>query len=152
VVICFALLRWVTTRFRITPDQIQLRRGVLRRTTIAAPLDRVRTVDVTAHLLHRVLGLAKVVVGTGTSDRRGRGRLVLDGLGADAAGRLRAELLHRGLQPQEDAAASPPVPVEREIARLNPAWVRYAPFTLSGAITGLALLGFGWRIDSEARL
>jgi len=44
------------------------------------------------------------------------------------------------------------VHVEREIVRLNPAWVRYAPFTLSGAITGLALLGFGWRIDSEARL
>lgn len=89
VVIAFALMRWVTTRFRITPEQIQLQRGLLRRTTMAAPLDQVRTVDVTAHALHRVLGLAKVVVGTGTSDRKGRDRLVLDGLGADSAARRR---------------------------------------------------------------
>ena len=146
------MLRWVTTRFRITPEQIQLRRGLLRRSTVAAPMDRVRTVDVTAHLLHRVLGLAKVEIGTGTSDRKGRDRLVLDGLSADAAGRLRAELLHRGEQPRALAAGSPPVPVEREIVRLKPAWVRYAPFTLSGAITGLALFGFAWRIGNEAHL
>jgi len=152
VVIVFGLLRWVTTRFRITPEQVQLRRGVLRRTAIAAPLDRVRTVDVTAHLLHRVLGLAKVVVGTGTSDRKGGDRLVLDGLSADAAGRLRAELLHRGQHPETVDAASPSAPVEREIVRLNPAWVRYAPFTLSGALTGLALLGFAWRLSSEAHV
>jgi putative membrane protein len=149
VVTAFALLRWVTTRYRITPEQIQLRTGVLRRTMIAAPLERVRTVDVTAHLLHRFLGLAKVVVGTGTSDRKGRGRLALDGLSAEQAGRLRAELLHRRPLPQAEAAVSPAAAVEHEIARLDPAWVRYAPFTLSGAITGLALLGFAWRLDSE---
>jgi putative membrane protein len=164
VVIVFAVLRWMTTRFRITAEQIQLRRGVVRRTTIAAPLDRVRTVDVTAHLLHRVLGLAKVVIGTGTSDRKGRGHLVLDGLGATEAARLRAELLHRG-----PAAAGPgtaaddpagiavdgtaaATPVEHELARLNLAWVRYAPLTLSGAITGLALLGFAWRLSNEGHV
>ena len=152
VIIGFAVLRWVTTRFRITPEQIALRHGVLRRTTIAAPLERVRTVDVTAHLLHRALGLAKVVIGTGTSDRKGRGALVLDGLGADAAGRLRAELLHRGQRPGALDATAPPAPVEREILRLNPAWLRYAPFTLSGAVTGLALLGFVWRFSNEAHL
>jgi putative membrane protein len=153
VVTAFSLLRWVTTRFRITPEQIQLRRGVLHRTTVAAPLDRVRSVDVTAHLLHRVLGLAKVVVGTGTSDRKRRDRLALDGLSAAAAGLLRAELLHRG-QPGAVAVDSPvpPVPLEREIVRLDRAWVRYAPFTLSGAITGLALFGFAWRISNEAHV
>jgi putative membrane protein len=152
VVTAFALLRWVTTRYRITPEQVQLRRGLLRRTTVAAPLDRVRTVDVTAHLLHRVLGLAKVVVGTGTSDRKGRGRLVLDGLGEREAAALRAELLHRGPQPQPADVPSPATAVEQEIARLDLAWVRYAPFTLSGAITGLALLGFAWRIVNESRI
>jgi putative membrane protein len=153
VVTGFSLLRWVTTRFRITPEQVQLRRGVLHRTTVAAPLDRVRTVDVTAHLLHRVLGLAKVVVGTGTTVRRGRDRLALDGLSAEAAGRLRAELLHRGQPPAEALDSTlAPVPVEQEIVRLNRAWVRYAPFTLSGAITGLALFGFAWRVGSEAHV
>ena len=137
IVTAFSLLRWVTTRFRITPEQIQLRRGVLRRTTVAAPLDRVRSVEVTAHLLHRVLGLAKVVIGTGTTDRKGRDRLALDGMSAEAAGRLRAQLLHRGEPPAEALDSTlPPAPVEQEIVRLDRAWVRYAPFTLSGAITG----------------
>jgi putative membrane protein len=155
VVTAFAVLRWVTTRYRITPEQIQLRRGLLRRTTIAAPLDRVRTVDVTAHLLHRVLGLAKVAIGTGTSDRKGRGRLILDGLDEREATALRAELLHRRPQPQAEptgATPSPALSIEHEIARLDPAWVLYAPFPLSGAITGLALLGFTWRIVNESHV
>jgi putative membrane protein len=95
VVATLSLLRWVTTRYRITPEQIQLRHGLLRRRTLAAPVSRVRTVDVTSHLLHRALGLARVVIGTGTSDRKGRDRLVLDGLSAATAAGLRAELLHR---------------------------------------------------------
>jgi putative membrane protein len=148
-VIALGVLHWFTTRFRITPDQIQLRRGLLRRVTIAAPLDRVRTVDVTAHLLHRALGLARVAIGTGISDRKGRSRLVLDGLPAPAAARLRAELLHR------DEGAHQPTALdsgEEQIARLDPAWIRYAPFTLSGAITSLAVFGFGWRLVNEAHL
>jgi putative membrane protein len=152
LVTAFAVLRWVTTRYRITPEQVQLRQGLVRRTTIAAPLDRVRTVDVTAHLLHRVLGLAKVVIGTGLSDRKGRGRLILDGLSEEQAGRLRAELLHRDQTAVAVDARSATVPLENEIARLDPAWVRYAPFTLSGAVTGLALLGFVWRIVDESRV
>ncbi|MDT4934598.1 MAG: putative rane protein [Pseudonocardiales bacterium] len=153
VVIFFAVLRWFTTRFRISPEQIQLRHGLLRRVTVAAPTDRVRTVDVTAHALHRALGLAKVVIGTGTSDRKGRGGLVLDGLTAAAAARLRDELLHRNGSPAqvttEVAAAEAG---EEELVRLHPAWIRYAPCTLSGAVTSAAVAGFLWRLDSEANL
>ncbi|HEV7194293.1 MAG TPA: PH domain-containing protein [Jatrophihabitantaceae bacterium] len=156
VVIALGISHWFTTRYRIGTDQIQLRRGLLRRVTVSAPLDRVRTVDVTAHLLHRALGLAKVAIGTGTSDRKGRTALVLDGLSATSAARLRAELLHRPGAAEtaaETAEASAAVhDPEREIARLDPAWVRYAPFTLSGAITSLAVLGFGWRLINEAHI
>lgn len=153
LVIVFALLRWVTTRYRITPDQIQLRHGLLRRRTMAAPLDRVRTVDVTAHVLHRALGLARVSIGTGTSDRKGRNALVLDGLGAGPAAALRAELLHRSPAAPGPAVADVPAPpVEYELARLNWDWARYAPFTLTGAVTGLALLGIGWRIVNEGHV
>lgn len=148
VVIALGISHWFTTSYRIGTDQIQLRRGLLRRVTVSAPLDRVRTVDVTAHLLHRALGLAKVAIGTGTSDRKGHSALVLDGLSATAATRLRAELLHR-------AEADTPMAMdasEDEIARLDPRWVRYAPFTLSGALTSLAVLGFGWRLVNEAHI
>ena len=46
----------MTTRYRITPDRLQLRKGLFRRTTIDVRRDRIRTVDVTAHVLHRMLG------------------------------------------------------------------------------------------------
>ena len=160
IVIVFALLRWFTTRYQITAEQIQLRHGVLRRKTMAAPLDRVRTVDITSHLLHRMLGLSRVIVGTGTSDRKGRDRLILDGLTTDAANALRTELLHRGARvtPRPDSAADNVVavsdepPVEEELARVDPAWLKYAPFTLTGAVTGLALLGLVWRVVTEGHV
>jgi putative membrane protein len=156
LVLLAALTRWMTTRYRITPERLQLRKGLLRRRTMDVPLDRVRTVDVTAHALHRVLGLAKVVIGTGTSDRRGRGGLELDGLPAASAASLRAELLHRSVvragdigQPAQDLSTPQR---EYEIVRLDTSWIRYAPFTLSGALTAAALIGFAWRIDQEARV
>jgi putative membrane protein len=154
-----ATLRWFTTRFRVTTTQIQLRHGLFRRRTVAAPLDRVRTVDVTAHALHRILGLARVVIGTGTSDRKGRPGLTLDGLRQADAARLRAELLHRlpveqppAPAPDRAGAAPPATSEDSEIFRLPKSWVRYAPFTLSGALTAAAIAGFAWRVDSEAHI
>jgi putative membrane protein len=149
-VLVVSVVRWSTTRYQITVDQVQLKTGLLRRRLITTPADRVRSVDVTAHALHRVLGVTRVVIGTGTSDHKKEG-LVLDGLAASAAYALREELLHRG-QPDTVAARSwpsdssrpAPPPPEEQLLRLDPSWVRYAPFTLSGAVTGLAVLGFAW--------
>ena len=137
-------LRYFTTRFRVTPAQIQLRHGLLRRRTVAARLDRVRSVDITAHPLHRALGLSRVVIGTGTSDRKGHPALTLDGLRVADAARLRDELLHRRPAATADD--------ETELFRLPATWVRYAPFTLSGAVTALAIAGFAWRLISEAHV
>ena len=90
LVIALSIARWYTTRYRITPTQVELRTGLLNRKTVVAPADRVRTVDVTAPVLHRLLGLAKVDIGTGGG---GRGEsLVLDALSRGPAGQLRAEL------------------------------------------------------------
>ncbi len=157
LVIAFSILNWFTTRYQITAEQVQLRSGLFRRRTITTPADRVRTVDVTAHALHRALGLARVSIGTGISDRK-RDGLVLDGLTATEAGRLRAELLHRAGAPTLPSALTGPSPqaapatVEEQVAVLDPSWVRYAPFTLSGAVTALAILGFAWRIIDQAQV
>jgi putative membrane protein len=149
LVMALSLLRWFTTRYQITAQQVQLRTGLLRRRTMTTPIDRVRTVDVTAHALHRVLGLAKVAIGTGTSDRKREG-LVLDGLAAGAAAALRTELLHRAGTP---AATVPPTPPAEELlVELDLGWVRYAPFTLSGVVTALAITGVIWRIVSQANI
>ena len=155
IVAAIALVRWFTTRYRITGDRVELRRGLLRRRTLTAPLDRVRTVDVTSHLLHRLLGLARVAIGTGTSDREGRDRVILDGLTQAEAAGLRVELLHRSHVPAStDFGEAVPVQhdVEEELVRADPRWLRFAPFTLTGAVTGLALLGVLWRVVNEAHV
>jgi putative membrane protein len=151
VVAALSLTRWFTTRLRITPEYVQLQHGLLRRKTITTARDRIRSVDVTSHLLHRVLGLARVVIGTGTNDRKGEGRLVLDGLGMTAANTLRQDLLHR--HPVElgkrEFGTHDELPA-RELARFDRSWIRYAPFTLSGVLTGLVIWGFYWRVQGES--
>ena len=168
VVIALSVLRWATTRYRITPEQVQLRTGLLQRKTVATPADRVRSVDVTASPLHRLLGLAKVDIGTGSQRGASGGGsgLTLDSLPAAEAAALRAELLHRARSPSVDerAGSSPSepralpfgaVPVgdapmaqdpDIELARLDPRWVRFAPFTMSGVLAAAAIFGLGWNL------
>ncbi len=200
-VIVLSVLRWVTTTYRITPEQVQLRTGLLQRKMISTPADRVRSVDVTASALHRVLGLAKVEIGTGGHEA-GKG-LSLDSLTVAEAAGLRAELLHRsaattpdtagageapatgaanrpnlgsvrgtpempgsdmaswdraGLDWTENAASGaasagqPPAPAEQEseLVRMDPRWVRFAPFTMSGVLGAAAILGLGSRLLDQS--
>ena len=158
IVVGLGASRWFTTTYRITAEQIQVRRGLLRRRLLTVPRDRVRTVDVTAHPLHRLLGLARVTVGTGQSDRDHDAGIRLDGLTVAEAAGLREELLHR-----RDTAGAPPAPVpvapaavsapaEVELAHLHPGWIRYGPFTLSGVVTLGLLAGFLSQIVNEAHV
>jgi putative membrane protein len=147
VVAVYSLTRWFTTRLRITEESVQLRHGLLRRRTITTARDRIRTVDVTSHLLHRLLGLTRVVIGTGMNDRKGQGRIVLDGLRVDAATQLRDDLLHHVPVGRSD---DQPAPAARQLAGLDRRWIKYAPFTLSGVVTGLVLWGFYWRVQGES--
>jgi putative membrane protein len=157
VVVAAGILRWFTTTYRITPDYVQVRKGLLRRRELSVPRDRVRTVDVTAHLIHRLVGLARVTVGTGRSDRGDEG-VRLDGLSTQEAARLREELLH--LRPGNEAAPARERPdagattadPETEIARLRPEWVRYGPFTLSGLVTLGILATFVSRAVNETHI
>jgi putative membrane protein len=41
---------------------------------------------------------------------------------------------------------------ETELARLEPAWIRYGPFTLSGVVTIGVVAAFAWRTINEAHL
>jgi putative membrane protein len=147
VAIGLGLLRWFTTTYRVAGGQLQVRRGLLRRHLVSVALDRVRTVDISASPLHRVLGLVRLTIGTGLSDRRSDDALRLDGLSVADAERLRDELLHR--RGGELTRAAVPAEV---IAALRPSWVWYAPFTLSGLVTVFVVLGFAWRIVSEAQI
>jgi putative membrane protein len=153
----FAFSRWFTTRYRVTDDRVEVGSGLFQRRVRAVSRDRIRTVDVTARAMHRLLGLARVDVGTGRSDREGDGGVRLDGLTAAEAAGLRQELLHRRAAPAAPAAAAaeaaeaaPAAPPETELARLDPTWIRYAPFTLSGVVSVGVVLGFVLNAANEA--
>jgi putative membrane protein len=146
-------LRWFTTSYRIATDQVQVRRGLFRRRTMTVLRDRLRTVDLTAHILHRLFGLASITVGTGRSDRKDDRGLKLDGLSARDAAWLRQELLHKSLgAPAAVAAMAIEAPLESELVRWHPRWIGYGPFTLSGAITVLAVVAFGAQIVNDGHL
>jgi putative membrane protein len=194
------MLRWFTTRYRITPDRVEVERGLFNRRLLAVSRDRLRTVDASAHVLHRALGLTRVTIGTGRSDREGGGSVRLDGLTAEEASELREVLLHRvdaagadgagaapsagaggvGAAGADGAGAAPSAGAggvgaagaaaaagadgagaaaggavfapETELARLDSAWIRFAPFTLSGAVAVGAVAGFLANAVNEADL
>jgi putative membrane protein len=159
VVIGIGMSRWFTTTYRITPDYVQVRKGLLRRKELSVPRDRIRTVDVTSHAMHRIMGLARVTVGTGRSDLKDEG-VRLDGLTVAEAARLRVELLHlrpgTGTPAPErkpaDAGAPEPADPEVEIAVLQPGWIRYGPFTLSGFVAIGVVAAFLSRLVNEAHI
>ncbi len=160
VTIGIGTIRWFTTRFRLTTEQVQVRRGLLSRRVLTVPLDRVRTVDVEANPLHRVFGLTRVKIGTGQTDQKKQEGLTLDGLSLGQADRLRDDLLHHRFTPGTAPPGAPagdavvvrmPVHVE-EIVTLDPSWIRYGPFTLTGLVTVAALSGLLWRLVNEAHI
>lgn len=132
-------LPWLTTTYRITDTQLQLRSGVLNKKTSTAPLDRVRSVDLEASLLHRVLGMAKVQIGTGVDEER----ITLDAVSRERAAELRTSLLVRRVAPDvaPDRPAPPPEPEARLLAQVDWSWVRFAPFSLSRLVVVAGALG-----------
>ncbi|HEY8374482.1 MAG TPA: PH domain-containing protein [Pseudonocardiaceae bacterium] len=139
----------LTTRYRVGEDHVELRTGWLLRRHRAVPLDRVRTVDLTANPVHRLLRLTVVRIGTGRQDHGAEDELTLDAVPRAEAQRLREVVLSRatlassaGTATAGDAdearadAAEPTV-----LAEMQPRWLRYAPLTLSGMLAVSALVG-----------
>ncbi|WP_235926204.1 PH domain-containing protein [Actinokineospora pegani] len=145
LVVLYGLLSWLTTKYRITESRVELHKGVLFRQQLSIPRDRVRTVDLTAKLGHRLFGLSAVRVGTGKQEAKGEG-VSLDAVTAAEADRLRQEFLRRA----PEAAAAPVE--EHQLSILDKAWYRYAPLSLSGLIGVGAVVGFGANLASELDL
>ncbi|MFH8404249.1 PH domain-containing protein [Streptomyces sp. NPDC018019] len=119
VLTVIGLIRWARTDYRVTHDSFEVRSGVLTRRLRSVPLHRIRTVDLTASPLHRLMGVTVLRAGTAGS-AGGSAELSLEALTAADAERLRAALLARA----DAAAAEDPV-----VSRINWRWLRYAPLT-----------------------
>ncbi|CAN5144612.1 PH domain-containing protein [soil metagenome] len=138
------VLRYVTTGFRIADGRVELRHGLLSRHVLSTPLDRVRTVDLTASPIHRVVGLTTLRIGTGTGGEDDK--LDLDGLPVARAHRLREGLL-RITEPERLPGAygerpdAPPDPPSPPLVSFDLSWLRYAPFTSGGLVVAAAVFG-----------
>ena len=169
--VALGVLRYFTTSYRITEAQVELRRGLIGTKVVTARLDRVRAVELSSSVIHRVLGLARVEIGTASVTTTGEEKFALDALALPAARDLRSALLHRvssaeglagelpessigaGEGPSAGAAADPvaePVAADVVLVKLDPAWVRYAPLTSSGNVIAAGFLAVVFQLGERA--
>lgn len=143
VPITLGLLRYLTTTFRIHAGRIELQRGLVNRHQLSTPVERVRTVDLTASLIQRALGLTTVRIGTGTASTKDDDQLDLDGLPVQRAHELRSELLRIAptAGPVHDPEALPVEAAVVPVVSFDLGWLRFAPFTSSGLVIAGAALG-----------
>ncbi|KMO76740.1 Bacterial membrane flanked domain protein [Mycolicibacterium chlorophenolicum] len=142
LVVGYGIARWFTTSYRIDADEVRLRTGVLRRSVLTLPRSRIRSVSTDARLLHRLLGLAVLEVGTG-QQAGGDTVFALDAVPAQDVSRLRALLLADSLAPLAGGPATgPPGQV---LARWHPSWLRYSPLS----VTGLAMIAAAFGVVAQ---
>ncbi|MBB0246727.1 PH domain-containing protein, partial [Streptomyces alkaliphilus] len=161
------VLRWITTRYRVTDTYVERRTGLFVRTYRSIRRDRIRSVDADARLLRRLAGLRRVRIGAGQASTAMESALVLDAISREDARRLRERLLEH--RPSDTTARGTGRGTDRgagEVyAELRPWWVLYnmanvwAFFMAAGLLWGtwwmLALFGLdpgGWVASSVERL
>ncbi|WP_228004235.1 PH domain-containing protein [Amycolatopsis sp. YIM 10] len=128
-------VRWLKTRYRVGPERAELHTGLLLVKRRSLARERIRNVDLTANPLLRIFGLVSVKIGTGEQRQGGESTLVLNPVTKTEADRLRRELLARESTVDERPG------VDGTLARLDPAWIRYAPISFLVPALGLAAGG-----------
>ncbi|MFJ5043743.1 PH domain-containing protein [Streptomyces sp. NPDC088719] len=126
-------VRWHRTRYRIGEERVDLHTGLLLVKRRSLARSRIRTVDLTANPMLRLLGLVTVRIGTGEQGHDST--LELDPVTRAEGERLRRLLLERA------ATAPPGVHREGELAVLDPRWIRYAPVSFVAPMLGGAAAG-----------
>jgi putative membrane protein len=150
LMVVFGVARWFTTTYRIDAEQIQRREGVLQRTVLSVPRNRIRSVSTDARVLHRLLGLTVVRVSTGR-EARGDAEFALDALRSGDVPELRAILLADSLTGQADADGNA-TPTGHVLARWQPSWLRYSPLSFTGLAMIAAAVGVIYQTGVVAAL
>ncbi|HEV7708296.1 MAG TPA: PH domain-containing protein [Asanoa sp.] len=135
------LIRWATTRYRITDERVEVRGGLFVRGERWIARDRIRSVSSDARLSHRLFGLRVVTVGAGLTGVAGStAALRIDAVSVETARRLHAML--------DGTDASDPTPqaatAGQVLARFQPSWVFYNVLSVWAVFAGAALLWGGY--------
>ncbi|MGC0362960.1 putative membrane protein [Rhodococcus sp. 27YEA15] len=152
VLVVYGVLRWVTTTYRIGPVHVQLRTGVFQKKLLSVPRSRIRSVDVEAGVMHRLLGLSVVRIGTGqqAGGRHESNKFELNALATAVVSELRSALLAGARsEPRpngsDGSTAVTTVPTDVEIGHWRVGWVRYAPFSVTGIAIIAAIVGISFQ-------
>jgi putative membrane protein len=146
LLVAFGVARWFTTAYRIDDEQISRREGVLQRKVLSLPRSRIRSVSTDARLLHRLLGLTVVKLGTG-QEAKGSAEFALDAVRSEEVAGLRALLLD-----ESPSVATEQRTPERVLARWQPSWLRYSPLSFTGLAMIVAAVGLVYQTGAVARL
>jgi putative membrane protein len=125
--------RWVTSRYRVTTDRVEMRSGLLVRRHRSVPRDRIRSVDSSARPLQRLMAVRVVHIGSGEPGTS----FTLDALDHPSADRLQQELTAPAPE-----AASAAADARTVIARWDRRWILYnalrfwAPLSVAGPLFG----------------
>jgi putative membrane protein len=134
-------VKWATFSYTVHDDRIVLRRALIGRSVTNIPIDRIRGVDISTTLPHRVLGVTVVHIDAAAAGENA-GEGTLNAVSRAEAVRLRQVLLSRP-QNRNDAAATVARPPRRGVlyARALPRWYLYAPLSGAYILTPFALVG-----------
>lgn len=156
------LMHWRHSSYRVTYERVEKRNQFVFHSYRSIPRDRVRSVDLTADVVHRIFGVVKVTVGTGQNTGGDTSELTLDPVSRAEGERLRALLLDRAPAAshaaQGEAAARPgaataaPSAAGETIAAIDWQWLRYAPLTALTLGLGFAVTGGGYGLAENIGL
>ncbi|MEV0893993.1 PH domain-containing protein [Promicromonospora sp. NPDC050262] len=124
------------TRYRVDPERFHVHTGVVVRKRLALRRERIRSVDLTADPVLRVLGTATVRVGTGEQAGT-EGTVTLWPLRRTDAEALRATLLAHAARPADGAEGAD----DGALARFDRRWIRFAPLSFLTPTLGAAAAG-----------
>jgi putative membrane protein len=104
LILVFAVINWLVTRWRADGGTLRIERGLLKRSSIQVPISSIQAIDIVAPLAARFLGLAELRLRTGGASRADA-RLAY--LRDEQAQALRARLLAIAHGVHEDTPAPP---------------------------------------------
>jgi putative membrane protein len=133
--------RWMTTRYRVTAERIEMRTGWLVRKDRFVPRDRIRSVDSSAKARHRLAAVRVVHIGSGEASSS----FTLDALSADATERLQRELMTGSYRPSPDRVGdTTAAPVDTTAAPVDAATAPAATAP-DDAVARTVIARFRWR-------
>lgn len=172
----FAIVRYLTLRYRFQERELVLRSGILTRKERHVPFERIQNIDLEQNVFHRLFGVAKVKIETASgSDAEAQ----LNVLSVEHVAEIRRRVfgdsrLSHSPTPLQDGEASsrgvgssadeetsaeidprahseadaPSEPAEREVVRLSLSDLAILGLiSLRGLALVAALLGFAWELD-----